>query len=166
MKINSSICSILCTLAIALACLHFCRDCKPILQPEVQTVTKVVYDTIQVHISQPVLKDSVVIRYTEVRVPYVDTIHQHIDTISVSLPVSQKVYEDSLYRVWVSGYQSNLDSIHIFQPTRIITHTITKTETQYKSNRWGLGVQVGMGMTPNKVEPFIGIGISYNIFSW
>ncbi|WP_353477695.1 DUF6808 domain-containing protein, partial [Xylanibacter muris] len=59
-----------------------------------------------------------------------------------------------------------LDSIRIFQPITTITNTITNTEIRYKAKRWGLGVQVGMGITPTKVEPYIGIGVSYNLFSW
>lgn len=34
------------------------------------------------------------------------------------------------------------------------------------TKRWGIGVQAGIGLTPNKVEPYIGIGIHYNILSW
>ncbi len=59
-----------------------------------------------------------------------------------------------------------LDSIRIFQPVTTITKTITNTEVQYKTRRWGIGVQVGIGVTPNKIEPYVGIGVNYNILTW
>lgn len=84
------------------------------------------------------------------------------DSVYVELPITQKEYRDSLYHAWVSGYEPNLDSINVFQ------HTVTVTETvRPPTKRWGLGVQVGAGYnTGNKIQPYIGIGISYNILTW
>lgn len=129
-------------------------------------------DTIPVFIDTPVPKDSTVIRYIDVPVPVknlAEQIHADTlltDTLSISLPITQKVYEDSTYKAWVSGYEPALDSIRIYQPVTTITKTITNTEIRYKAKRWGVGVQAGIGVTPNKIEPYIGIGVTYNIFSW
>ena len=85
---------------------------------------------------------------------------------AVEIPITQKIYQDSTYQAWVSGYKPSLDSIQVFQPITTITRTITTTEVKYKAKRWGVGVQAGIGITPTKVEPYIGIGVTYNIFSW
>ncbi len=129
---------------------------------------QIVYDTIPVFIDTPVPRDSVVIKYVTVPLPVYDTIPSHhadtlvADSATVIVPITQKIYRDTTYEAWVSGYLPSLDSIRIFQPVTTITHT----QIKYKPKRWGLGVQVGIGVTPNKIEPYLGIGVSYNIFSW
>ncbi len=129
-------------------------------------------DTIPVSIKAPVLKDSTVVRYIDVPVPIQDISNELdvdtllTDTVSISLPISQRVYEDSIYTAWVSGYQPALDSLKIYRPVTTITKTITNSEIRYKTKRWSVGVQAGIGFTPNRIEPYIGIGVAYNIFSW
>lgn len=129
-------------------------------------------DTIPVFIDTPIPRDSTVLRYVTVSVPVRDTIWTHVtdtlpnDSVSIVLPITQKMYQDSTYHAWVSGYMPALDSIKVFQPVTTITQTITNTQIKYKTKRWGLGVQTGIGVTPTKVEPYIGIGVTYNIFSW
>lgn len=83
---------------------------------------------------------------------------------AVSLPIVQKVYSDSTYTAYVSGYEPNLDSILIKQ--RIITNTLVKTVTIKSTKRWNVGVVggYGYGILSNRLEPFVGIGFSYNIF--
>lgn len=173
MKLNSFASGCLTTLAVALGAAllyHGCQRNRVVTNSEKTTVT--VYDTIPVFIDTPIPRDSTVIRYVTVSVPVYDTIKTyHADTlfsdsVSVTLPITRKVYKDSTYEAWVSGYMPALDSIRVFQPVTTITNTITNTEIRYKQKRWGLGVQVGIGVTPSRVEPYIGVGVSYNIFSW
>ena len=46
------------------------------------------------------------------------TADHFIDTEKmVMLPITQKVYRDTSYTAWVSGYAAALDSIHIHRPT-------------------------------------------------
>ena len=90
------------------------------------------------------------------------------DSAAVEIPITQKVYEDSLYRAYVSGYHPSLDSLIIF-PRHDIT-TVTNGYT-YKSRqkRWGVGIHVGYGMTMSNTPqflPYIGIGISYNLITF
>lgn len=82
-----------------------------------------------------------------------DSICKQNDSIDVELPITQKVYEDSLYRAWVSGFDAKLDSIQMYQPTRYITIT-----TKEKPSRWSWGIQAGMGITPKGLQPYIGLG--------
>lgn len=134
--------------------------------------TEITVDTIPKFIGSPIPRDSVVFRYKTVKIPVYDTITVHradtlkVDSVSVEIPITQKMYRDSTYQAWVSGYEPALDSIRIFQPVMTRTNTITNTEIRYKTKRWSVGVQVGAGLTPNKIEPYVGIGVTYNILSW
>jgi hypothetical protein len=85
-----------------------------------------------------------------------DSICKQNDSVEVELPIEQKVYSDSLYKAWVSGFDARLDSIYIYQPTRYIT--IKTTEQQ---SRWSWGVQAGMGITPKGLQPYIGLGATF-----
>lgn len=73
------------------------------------------------------------------------------------------LHTDSQYHAWVSGFNVSLDSIDIFERTVKITQYIREPP-----KRWGLGLHVGAGSygTGNKIGPYIGIGISYNILAW
>lgn len=130
------------------------------------TTSVIVRDTI--HYRVPVAYDSVVTQYKTKYVKIQQTITDSVivyagDSIPVELPVTQKVYRDSLYEAWISGYEPQLDSINVF--SRTITNTINKS-VPTKAKRWGLGIQVGVGVTPSKIEPYVGVGVSYNILQW
>lgn len=89
------------------------------------------------------------------------------DTIRIGDTVvyrEQAYYEDSLYRVWVSGYRPRLDSLQIFPKTvyQTVTNDIYHTITP-KKKRWGLGLQVGYGY-PGGL--YLGVGMSYNLWWW
>lgn len=85
------------------------------------------------------------------------------DTVrdTVYLPITQKVYRDSLYTAYVSGYRAKLDSIEVYGRTNTIT-----IRERAKRNRWGLGVQAGYGWAGNMAGPYVGVGVSYNLFAW
>ena len=88
------------------------------------------------------------------------------DSADVVVPITQTVYEDSTYTAYVSGYRASLDSL-IFRMPREVT-TITNTHYQ-KPKRWSIGIQVGYGMTLKgtpQFAPYVGIGVSYNLFSF
>ncbi len=88
------------------------------------------------------------------------------DSAYVVVPITQTVYEDSTYTAYVSGYRATLDSL-IFRMPREIT-TITNTHYQ-KPKRWSVSIQVGYGMTLKgtpQFSPYVGIGVSYNLFSF
>lgn len=91
-----------------------------------------------------------------------DTLVVH-DTILVK---EQKVYSDSTYTAWVSGYQTNLDSIEVYQRTvtNYITNEVTKTVTKIKKPKWVISVGGGIGYN-GKVEPYVGLNAGYVIWS-
>jgi len=127
---------------------------------------------------QPVPVDSIVLRYVTEKLPLADNKNEPVDTIAINtlavvtsqetkdsvevvIPITQKVYEDSTYRAYVSGYHPALDSIDIFRRNEVVY-----IRSPTKPKRWGIGIQVGYGITPKRAEQYIGIGISYNLFSF
>lgn len=90
-----------------------------------------------------------------------ETISETDSTYEV--PITQKVYEDSLYTAYVSGFHASLDSITV--RNRIVTNTIreTVTKTVTKKKLFGFGVQAGYYLTPAGLQPGIGIGVHINL---
>lgn len=91
------------------------------------------------------------------------------DSAEVEIPITQKVYEYSLYRAYVSGYRPNLDSLIIFPRHDITTVTNGYTYPKSRQKRWGIGIHVGYGMTMSRTPqftPYIGFGISYNLITF
>ena len=115
-----------------------------------QTITKVVY------LPQP--------KY--IRTIRLDTIviskKEKDDTI-ITIPIEQKVYTDSFYTAYISGYKPTLDSIGLHLPKTIITNTTTTTITKIKPFTFGFTASVGYGIISKKIEPFIGVGVSLNL---
>lgn len=134
--------------------------------------TEVVTDTIfkVVKVDRPIVRESTIVKYKVVRLPIAkdticvssrkcisvsDTIK---DSVFVEVPIEQKVYSDSNYTAWVSGYHPRLDSISITQK-EISFHKLVNNSKG--SKRLYLGIQVGYGITPRGMQPYLGIGVSY-----
>lgn len=129
------------------------------------TIHSVVYDTIRYRM--PIAHDSVVIRYSNKYVTVSDTVTDTItvhagDSIPVTIPIIQKMYRNSMYEAWISGYEVKLDSINVF------SKTVTKTVSQPvpKTKHWGLGINAGYGYTKGGFSPYIGIGIQYSFINF
>lgn len=74
----------------------------------------------------------------------------------VVIPITQKVYEDSTYKAWVSGYMPSLDRLEIYRPTITIT--------KYNKKRFTFGPQFGAGVDviTGRFALYAGFGGSYN----
>ena len=71
----------------------------------------------------------------------------------------QKESKNDIYHAWVSGYDAQLDSIHVFR------ETIKETKTIYaKPKKFHIGLQAGYGITNKGLSPYIGIGVSYRLY--
>lgn len=85
---------------------------------------------------------------------------------SIEVPRTQKVYSDSTYTAYVSGYEPCLDSIFVRQ--KIIEHSIIETRTvpTKQFRRWNVGVigGYGYGFKSKEFEPFVGVGVTIGIF--
>ena len=93
------------------------------------------------------------------------------DTAWITVPRTQKRYEDSTYTAWVSGYEARLDSIHVYR--RTVTRTVVVPETALKGGardwlheRFGAGIVggAGYGLTTKRPDVFVGVGGWIRIF--
>jgi hypothetical protein len=137
------------------------------VENEIMCDTVTYFDTVKY--LKPIPKEVLIARYdtvmlptfgNEVNFPTNDTI-QASDSVSVIIPISQSVYQDSTYTAWVSGYHASLDSIYVFPQHDVITIK------EYKlTKRWHLGVSVGYGITPKGLQPWLGLGVTYTLFDF
>lgn len=131
-----------------------------------EVVTK--YDTIRAAAPKPI--HDTIVKWQEARVPRehfrdLTKMTKGSDSVDVTLPITQRIYKDSNYTAWVSGYQPKLDSIHTYNKMVYTTRTIERTVTK-PPNRWGIGINAGYGYGVNSklFEPYIGVGVTYVIF--
>ena len=74
------------------------------------------------------------------------------------------IYKDSTYMAVVGGIEPYLKSIEIY-PKTIYVNNNTTTTIKVRS-RFGLGVQVGYGLSRNGLQPYFGVGVQYNLTQW
>lgn len=96
-----------------------------------------------------------------------DTVTVPKDT--VLLRESMIYTDDSTYTAYVSGIDASLDSIDTYQKIKVFTIHDNQKTTEYiyrnsAGKRWGVGVQAGYGVGRCGISPYIGIGVTYNIF--
>ncbi len=136
--------------------------------------SQITHDTIFVR--EPMAESDTIVRYVPIPLPTNDKREREHDTIAVvstdtirikgdtlQLPITQKVYQDTNYIAYVSGWHPSLDSIAVINQT--ITNTITRTEYK-KRSRWNVGIVAGYGygIQYHHFEPFVGVAVTYNIF--
>ena len=98
-------------------------------------------------------------------VAYKETVRDTIFVHDTVLVYKTKLYQDSTYKVQISGINPNLDFIEVYP--RTVTQYINRVEKVYlKPKKWGIGPQVGYGIGPNGLQPYIGIGVQYNVFQF
>lgn len=136
----------------------FCAvHCKP--DEVVNSDTIYVYDTIRIVEPVPVREE--VVRYEKVYLHTTDTIVK-IDSIEVIVPITQKVYEDSTYKAWVSGYRPSLDSLNIYSTTKYYP-VVEKVKIKPK-----IAISAGMygGFGTNGADYGLGVMVGVPIWSW
>lgn len=139
------------------------RQCESSGKAPLCTVT--VRDTVTardtVTIRQPVPHYITAVRTDTVPLAVADTVCN--DTAAVIVPIEQKVYEDSAYRAYVSGFRASLDSIFVYSDKQYIY----ETKTQYKPpKRFTWGLQVGVGTLYNGTLHFgayAGVGLNIRL---
>ena len=148
----------------------FVRPATSSAPPPVRRDTLIIRDTLR--LSRPVPVREEVVRYVTVRVAAdssnlanigKDSADVLIDDTAkmVMLPITQKMYRDSSYTAWVSGYAAALDSIEVYPRTLIVRQTAPPAA---KPRRWSVGVQGGYGLTPKGLQPYVGVGVGFRIF--
>lgn len=123
----------------------------------VQTDTIVVrkIDTIKIVEPQPytvIVRDTIYPQYPQY--PQGDILLQEV-----------KEYQDSTYYARISGINAYLEEIRIYPRTEYRYITTTEKVCE-KPKKWGIGVQTGYGIGRNGLQPYIGIGVSYNIVTF
>lgn len=124
------------------------------------TVVKTVRDTIILHDTITAYKP-VPFNVYVVDTMWVPVTVNKTDTVWAQLPRTAKVYQDSTYRAVVSGFRPSLDTISVYQRTKVITVT---NNVRIPPPRWSWGVQAGVGVNAGgSVTPYLGIGIQYRL---
>ncbi len=79
------------------------------------------------------------------------------DSAEVVIPITQIVYEDSTrYRAVVEGYEPRLISLEIYpQPAK-----------PPAPKRWHIGPSVGLGWNGCNLAPFVGLTLTYSLYSF
>ena len=132
------------------------------------TLRVTVTDTVRLTV--PVVRDSVVVRYVVRRMekPMPATADSTAvastgaDSADVVIPITNKTYSGEDYTAWVSGYMASLDSIAFVRRTERVT-------IRDKPKRWSVGIQAGIGVGTGgglHTGPYVGIGVTYNLFSF
>lgn len=82
------------------------------------------------------------------------------------IPIESVIYQDSTknakYTAYLSGFRASLDSINI---NCLQTETIITKIEREKGRKIGIGVQLGVGLSPQGIAaPYIGVGVQYRIW--
>ena len=120
------------------AFLGYCfADDSKMIEKQTDTIYIERTDTLRIADFDTIVEN--VVRYKQIAIH--DTAFVFVSDNTIAIPITQKHYhEDSLCDVWVSGYEPNLDSLHIVQ--RHTTEIIRETKVDYKMPR--LTAEVGL----------------------
>lgn len=132
------------------------------LQKEIKD-TLFIYDTIVSN--DPIFVTKIKVDSIPYPVPVRDTLWK---TDTIWLQKEQVMWQDSLSRVYASGVSVEIDSVLHFVSTKVITK---ERDVMVKVKpKWSIGVHAGYGAFNNNgqiaTSPYIGVGVSYNLFSW
>ena len=83
------------------------------------------------------------------------------DSAEVVIPITQKMYKSDDYTAWVSGYDVQLDSVYVYPK-----HEYVEYREKQPPKKWHIGVMAGYGYSPHGMQPYIGIGFTYSLFSF
>lgn len=150
MKIEANL---LIIIIIVVTCIRCCSKTKKEPIKITDTITIIKRDTITI------IKPQHIYKYVDRIVR--DTLYS-IDSIlvPVDVPIETKIYTDSSYKVVISGYRPELDSIYIFNKNQI--QYINKIT--YKAKKWNFSpsVGVGYGAFNKKIDMYVGFSLNYN----
>lgn len=145
---------LICLLGISIGLLIGRKMSGPVEIKEIEvsrtdTLTIVKTDTVKIIKPQPyevVVRDTVYLKN-----PQGDILVQEV-----------KTYKDSSYTATISGINAYLEHIEVYPKS--VTKYITTTEfVREKPKKWGIGIQAGYGIGRNGLQPYVGVGVSYNL---
>ena len=136
------------------------RNCAP----RVEVVRDTITDTIT--IEKPIVRESIVIAKEIVRltvikeIGHTDTI---IDSVKVEIPITQKVYSDTNYTAWVSGFHPQLDSIKLVNR---LVNCNSYSFKSVKSQRLVFGLSAAYGISPKGFQPCLCVGFTFSFYGY
>jgi len=80
------------------------------------------------------------------------------DSAVVEVPFERKMYSDTAYRAYVSGYDVSLDSL-VF-----VSRQVCEVLPPARRRRLSVALQAGYGFTPAGPQPYVGIGIAFRLY--
>lgn len=134
------------------------------------TTTVITYDTVRIY--QPIAeKSSVIGSYKFATVPTLLSITDTVKTPyyvhdTLIIPIEQRYYAGESYKAWVSGYNPKLDSLQIYQQTKIVTidkikearnHLYISSQLNYYTLP-AMSVELQAGYTRDRLTYYIGAG--------
>lgn len=135
------------------------KKCDPVKIVQYDTLPSVVrIDTIRDTVLVPKYKE--VIRH--------DTIHDTADgkPIHLPIPISRYLFtDDSTYRMEVEGYNVKANSIEVY-PRTVTQTVIQQVGVPGRPKRWGIGVSAGAALTSKGVQPYVGVGVQYQLITF
>lgn len=122
--------------------------------------TVVVRDTLRIEV--PVEK----IKYRDIKV--VDTLYLQTPQDTTPLPIEEKVYEDSISTIQISGYKPQIDKIeyHIPQKTVYVDKVVEVPQVKkWYEDRFIFSAGVYTGYSPiyNNFDVIIGVGVGVRL---
>lgn len=126
---------------------------------EPAVITQVRTDTVVLR--EPVADTVLVRKPVYIRIPADSVRVVQKDTVEIPIPMEQKIYSDSTFKAYISGYKPHLDSIFVVERTKVVTERY-KPVPKY----WHVGPSIGVGLTPEGAQPYIGISVTYSLFSF
>jgi hypothetical protein len=122
------------------------------------TLTLVRIDTITQVLPEPykvVVRDTIYIN---------DNINGNInDNINGNIFVQEvKEYKDSTYYAKISGINAYLEEIRVYPRTEYKYINTTEIRRE-KPQKLGIGIQAGYGAGKNGIQPYVGVGIQYDL---
>lgn len=136
--------------------------------PKEKVVEKIKIEYIVKHDTVTIEKPIPIVEYKYKTIR--DTVFVESKPVEIEIPITQKVYADSNYTAFVSGYRQNLDSIKLYRKDSVIIKTIERTITRNDYSRNGIGVNIGVSATMDnnkiKLYPAISVGYNLNLIRW
>lgn len=140
------------------------KSYEPKMEEVVECDTIYIHDTIRV--VEPIHIKETIVRHDTVFFP----VYKELDSISnlsqdsakVVIPITQKVYEDSTYKAWVSGYDPRLDSLHLYR--KDVYYPIMIKQFVKPKVVVSAGVYGGFGV--KGADYGLGISVGVPIWSW
>lgn len=147
-------------IAVLILFIVFCPARVEHVSGELVRDTVTVIDTVRDTVPKPYRVE--VVRMDTFYLPIFVGDSSEVDSVPVVLPIEKKEYKTDEYRAVISGFHPNLDFIETYTKSQ----TVTVTPINRRRKRFGLGVQAGYGFFGNKASPYVGVGVSYNLFAW